>query len=160
MTWPAWIQSMPALSPIKEMTMHTQQMIATHPHVRGNANDALVRAIDAIADCALICTSCADACLGERMVADLTQCIRLNVDCSDVCTAAAAVSTRRTGSNEEVIKAMLDVCATACRRCGDECERHASMHEHCRICAETCRRCEQLCQDAAASITPGGSSQH
>jgi hypothetical protein len=141
--------------------MHTQQMIATHPHVRGSTNDGLVRAIDVTADCGLICTSCADACLGEAMVAELTQCIRLNLDCADVCAATASIATRRTGSNESLIKSMLEVCADACRVCGEECERHAEMHQHCRICADTCRQCEQACREAAASITPGrGAAQH
>jgi hypothetical protein len=36
---------------------------------------------------------------------------------------------------------MLDVCATACRLCGEECERHSSRHEHCRISVDSCRSC-------------------
>jgi hypothetical protein len=35
----------------------------------------------------------------------------------------------------------------------DECERHAEMHEHCRICAETCRRCAQACEALVAQIS-------
>jgi hypothetical protein len=62
--------------------MHAQQMIGTHPHVKGNTNDALIRCIEECFDCAQTCTSCADACLGESMVAQLTQCIRLNLDCA------------------------------------------------------------------------------
>ena len=38
-----------------------------------------------------------------------------------------------------------EACAAACRACGDECERHAQHHEHCRVCAESCRRCEEGC---------------
>jgi len=132
--------------------MHAHEMISTHPHVRGNTNDALIRCIEECFDCAQICTSCADACLGEQTVAQLTQCIRLNMDCADICTATGTVATRRTGSNEEVIRHMLNACMAACRLCGDECERHAGMHEHCRVCAEACRRCEQACQQAMASM--------
>lgn len=98
-----------------------------------------------------------DACLGEEMVAKLTQCIRLNLDCADVCAATGSVASRRTGSNEEVIRRMLDACATACRACGDECEKHASMHEHCSIRAEERRRCEQACRLAPESM--GGRHQ-
>ena len=132
--------------------MHATEMIGSHPHVKGNMNDALVRCIQACYDCAQTCTSCADACLGESTVNKLTQCIRLNLDCADICIAAGAVATRRTGSNEETIRATLQACAVACRRCGEECERHVSMHEHCRICAEACRRCEQSCDEAVRSI--------
>ena len=132
--------------------MHAQQMISTHPHVRGNTNDALIRCIEECYDCAQTCTSCADACLGESMVQQLTQCIRLNLDCADVCLATGALATRRTGSNEQLIVRMLDACEEACRLCAEECERHAQMHEHCRICGEACRRCEAACQEARQSI--------
>jgi hypothetical protein len=84
--------------------MHAQEMISTHPHVKGNTNDALIRCIEECYSCAQVCTSCADACLGEDMVQQLTQCIRLNLDCADVCAATGSVATRRTGSNEEVIR--------------------------------------------------------
>jgi len=119
---------------------------------RGTCNRALIAAIDAAYDCAQTCTSCADACLAEQMVHDLRQCIRLNMDCADVCAATASISNRRTGSNEEVIRRMLDTCITACRLCGEECARHASHHEHCRVCAESCRTCERACQEALRSM--------
>jgi len=133
--------------------MHVQEMISTHPHVRGGANDALIRCIEACYDCAQTCTVCADACLGEDGVRDLIQCIRLNLDCADVCAATGQIASRRTGANELTIKPMIETCAEACRLCGAECERHAQM-EHCRICAEACRRCEEACREAAGTITP------
>lgn len=132
--------------------MHTKEMIATHPDVRGSVNQALVDAIDECAACAQACTSCADACLAEEMVAQLRQCIRFNLDCADVCAATATIGTRRTGSNEEIIRKMLDACITACRLCGDECERHANRHEHCRICADACRRCQRACESAMKTM--------
>jgi hypothetical protein len=134
--------------------MHAQQMISTHPHVRGSANDGLIRCIEACYDCAQACTSCADACLGEEMVAQLTQCIRLNLDCADICVATGSVASRRTGTNELIIKRMIEACAEACRLCGDECSKHADKHEHCRICADACLHCEQACHEAAGTITP------
>jgi hypothetical protein len=132
--------------------MKTRQMIATHPDVRGNINDALIAAIDECYACAQTCASCADACLAEPTVADLRQCIRYNLDCADVCAATASLANRRTGSNEEVIRKMLDACITACRLCAEECGRHAAHHEHCRVCAEECRACEQACQAALRSM--------
>ena len=132
--------------------MHAQEMISTHPHVRGSVNTALARCIDECYDCAQSCVICADACLGEEMVQSLLQCIRLNQDCADICTAAGAVASRRTGSNEGVIRLTLQACAEACRLCAEECERHADMHEHCRICADNCKRCEAACREASGSI--------
>lgn len=101
--------------------MHACQMISLHPHVKGDVNEALARCIEECYGCAQACTSCGDACLGEDMVQQMTQCIRLNMDCADICIAAGAIATRRTGSNEETIRRVLDACATACRLCGEEC---------------------------------------
>jgi hypothetical protein len=132
--------------------MHAQQMISTHPHVRGGTNDVLIRCIEACYDCSQACASCADACLGETMVQELTQCIRTCLDCSDVCFTTGQISTRRTGSNEQLIASMLETCEEACRLCAEACERHAERHEHCRICAEACRRCETACLEAGQTF--------
>ena len=132
--------------------MHIQQMIATHPDVKGNTADKLLRCIEECYDCASVCTSCADACLAEPMVEQLRQCIRLNLDCADICAAAGAIASRRTGSNVQVIRAVIDACGIACFACGEECQKHASMHEHCRICAESCMRCAEACRDALADL--------
>lgn len=134
--------------------MHAQAMISSHPQVRGNVNTSLIGAIEAAFDCAQACTACADACLAEADVADLTQCIRFNLDCADVSAATGTLGSRRTGSNELIIQQMLEVCAEACRLCGDECERHAGKMEHCRICADACEICERACRAAAESVTP------
>lgn len=132
--------------------MQIQQMIATHPQVKGSTNDALIRVIEQALECAQICRACADSCLAEEQIAMLRQCIRLDLDCADVCDTTAKLAGRRTGSNEELILNMLQVCADACAKCAEECERHAGKHEHCRICAETCRRCETACRTAAPTI--------
>lgn len=134
--------------------MQVLEMIASHPEVRGNTNDKLIRAIEELLNCGQVCTSCADACLAEEQVAMLVQCIRLDMDCADLCFTTARVATRRAGGNVEVIAPLLTACIEACRRCGDECGRHARAMEmeHCRICAEACRRCEQACQEALGTL--------
>lgn len=133
--------------------MHAQAMIGSHPDVRGSTNDALIRCIEQCYACAQTCTACADACLAEDMVQSLRQCIRLNLDCADICGVTGRIATRRTGSDEEMIRRMLDACAAACRLCGEECERHASKHEHCRVCADACRQCREACEEACRSMT-------
>ena len=132
--------------------MHAEEMIRTHPQVKGSTNDALIRAVEECFDCAQACISCADACLGEQSIEKLTQCIRLDLDCADVCLAAGKIASRRTGANEPIMRRMLDLCALACRACYEECQRHAGMHEHCRICADACRACEDACRAAFQSI--------
>jgi hypothetical protein len=46
-------------------------MISTHPNVRGDPGEALVRCIEECFACAQTCTACADACLAEEMVRNL-----------------------------------------------------------------------------------------
>ena len=132
--------------------MRTQAMIQTHPDVSGSVNDVLVRFIEESLACAQVCTVCADACLAEPMVEKLRQCIRLDLDCADVCETAGRMASRRTGSNVELLRQVIAACETACRLCAEECERHSEQHEHCRICAEACRACEKACQQALPSV--------
>jgi uncharacterized protein DUF326 len=135
--------------------MNVQQMISTHPDVRGSVSARLVRCIEECFDCAQTCITCADACVAEESVQQLRQCIRLNLDCADVCGAAGALASRRTGSNEIVLRAALELCSLTCRRCAEECERHASRHEHCRVCGQACRDCERACAEAMSELGPG-----
>jgi hypothetical protein len=131
--------------------MLTAEMLRAHP---APANVALAGVIDELVACAQTCTACADACLGEHEhLGDLVRCIRLNLDCADVCEATARVLSRQTAFEPELARRLVEACAEACRVCGDECERHASMGmEHCRICAEACRRCERACRDAMSQL--------
>ena len=94
--------------------MHARDIISTHPDVKGNISEALVRCIDECYACAPACTACADACVAEEMVQQLRQCIRLNLDCADVCAATGALASRRTGSNEPILGQMLQICAAVC----------------------------------------------
>lgn len=124
---------------------HVQEMLQTHPRPATRDGDALAECIQACYDCAQACTACADACLGEPQVQNLIRCIRLNLDCADVCVTTGAVLSRQTEPDWSLLRAQLQACAEACRVCGDECESHAQHHEHCRVCAESCRRCEEAC---------------
>jgi hypothetical protein len=129
-----------------------KQMLDTYPRDFNLDAGQLAATIDALSDCAQACTACADDCLSEETVAELTKCIRLCLDCADVCTATLRVVSRQTDYDANVTGAVLEACVATCRSCGDECERHAQMHEHCRVCAEACRRCEQACNDLLAAM--------
>lgn len=122
-------------------------MIASHP-MTSDVSSARARCIEACFECASICTSCADACLGEQEPSHLTACIRLNPDCADICDATGRVITRQTNPSPPVLQAQLQACVEVCRRCAEECERHAAHGmERCRICAEACRHWEQACDE-------------
>jgi hypothetical protein len=135
------------------MTTTTMPMLETYPKSINLDRNNLATAIDALIACSQACTACADACLSEDTVAELTTCIRTDLDCADVCAATARVLSRHTGYDANITRALLEACATACRSCGDECARHADMHEHCRICAEACRACERACRDLLAAMS-------
>jgi hypothetical protein len=131
---------------------YAKQMLDTYPRDFNLDAGTLAATIDALSDCAQACTACADDCLSEEMVAELTKCIRTGLDCDDVCTATLRVVSRQTEYDANVTRAVLQACVAVCKSCGDECERHAEMHEHCRVCAEACRRCEQACNDLLAAM--------
>jgi hypothetical protein len=128
--------------------MSIRKMIAEHPDVKGHINEPLAEAAKHAMYCALICTSCADACSAEEM--DMTQCIRTCMDCADVCEATSRLAVRRAGSNEDALRAMLQACITVCEICAAECEKHE--HAHCQRCAEMCRECARDCREALATI--------
>ena len=114
--------------------------------------DLVLRCIQECLDCTASCTACADDCLGDDGVADLVRCIRLNLDCADLCDATGRILTRQTTPNLGVIRASVDACAVACSACVEECELHAAHHEHCRLCAVMCRRCNEVCGELLATL--------
>jgi hypothetical protein len=132
------------------MTVH--DIVNAHPQPTGLDREVLLRCIDECADCAASCTGCADASLAEPDVQELVRCIRLCLDCADLCETTERIVIRQTTPDLGVVRAVVEACAAACHACGDECERHAAHHEHCRLCAEACRRCEQACDDLVAAI--------
>jgi hypothetical protein len=127
-------------------------MLDTYPMDLGGVDKrALAACIEACFDCSQACTACADACLSEEMVAELTKCVRTDLDCADMCDTTGRILSRHTGYDANLTRAVLQACAQACRACGDECANHAGL-QHCRVCAEECRRCEQACRELLAVL--------
>ena len=133
-------------------TTVARAMIDSYPGVLKVDATAVAATLDALHDCIQACTADADADLREQHVADLVKCIRLCLDCADVCTTTARVLTRQTEFDLNATAPLVEACATMCRISGDECERHAHQHNHCRLCAEVSRRCEQECRDLLALL--------
>lgn len=92
-------------------------------------------------ECARVCNHCAVACLSEREVSMLTKCIRLDLECAEICRTAAVFIERDAVHTDE----LLSVCAVVCNSCADECDKHSHM-DHCRECADVCRQCAEACQ--------------
>jgi Domain of Unknown Function (DUF326) len=131
---------------------YARQMLETYPRALGVDAGVLAATIDALSDCAQACSSDVAADLGEPNVAEMVTCIRLCLDCTDICAATLGVLSRQADYDAMVTGPLLEACAAICGSCGDECERHARMHEHCRVCGEACRRCEQACRELLAAI--------
>jgi hypothetical protein len=85
---------------------HVTQMLEAHP--QATANEALTRCIEECFAYALTCTSCADACLAGEDVQELVRCIRLNLDCADVCDATGRVLTRQTTAEPRLARSMIE----------------------------------------------------
>jgi hypothetical protein len=123
-----------------------EEMLKTHPYPPIIEFEGLISGIKTINGCAKICVICADACVGEKDP-ELTRCIRLDLDCADICGTTATLLSRQTETNKVILCKQLKACALACNKCGQECEMHAEKYEHCRICAEVCFGCKKTCND-------------
>jgi hypothetical protein len=113
---------------------------------------ALAHAAQACVACELASIACADACLHEEDVSHLGRCIRLDLDCADICAATARLlsrghdlSSRGHDNDAKLLRALVEACARACATCATECELYAERHEHCRVCATLCRSCAEQC---------------
>ena len=98
--------------------------------------------IQALNDCAVECNHCSTACLEEENVKMLSRCIKLDIDCAEICRLAAGFLAR----GSEHARHILKECAEICRECAEECEKHAHHHDHCKQCAEACRNCAAACE--------------
>jgi hypothetical protein len=133
---------------LKEEGMsYAKQLLDSYPGTLNADAGMLAATIDALSDCAQACAADADADLSEQNLAEMVKCIRLCLDCVDVCTATMAVVSRQHDYDPAVTKPLLQACVATCKSCGDECARHAPHYEHCRICEQACRRCEQACRE-------------
>ena len=99
--------------------------------------------IQIVEECTAACSHCFDACLKEEDVKMMADCIRLDVECSEICSLFSKGLARDT----PFVKELAAACAAICEACGKECEKHD--HDHCQKCAEACFKCAKACKDAA-----------
>jgi uncharacterized membrane protein len=131
---------------------YARQLLDTYPTTYHVDDDLLAGVIDALTDCTQACIADVSADLSEPELAEMVRCIRLCLDCADICAATAAVVSRQAAYDAAVVRPLLEACVAICQSCGDECERHAPHHPHCRVCLEACRRCEQACRELLAAL--------
>jgi hypothetical protein len=106
------------------------------------AEPKIERAIQALQRCFQECERCAAGCLQEPTVADLRECIRLDLECAEACLGTARALLR----DSHLSGGWLTLCVGLCETCAAECERHAH-HERCRECAKACRACVAACRE-------------
>lgn len=103
--------------------------------------------ITLLSECASACHHCSVACLDEPDVQKLTTCIKLDMDCAQICEVSVSYISRAS----EQVKHLLKECSEICRLCAEECEKHDHM-DHCKKCAEACHKCAEACKKYTASI--------
>ena len=130
---------------------YARQILDTYPRTLNVDADLLAATIDALSDCAQACAADTDADLSEDNLAEMVKCIRLCLNCTDICTATAGILSRLAEYDADATRPLLEACAATCKSCGDECGQHAHM-PHCRICADACRRCERACRDLLGAL--------
>lgn len=132
------------------------EMLQTHPQKPTTHFDEIRAAIEACFETAQTATICADSCIGEENIAELRECIRLDLDCAEFCAATGRLIARQTHPQPDFWRAALQACIQACRSCAAECAKHAAHHEHCRINQESCERCMAACQRLLDVLPEGG----
>lgn len=139
---------------------HTQMLEAYPRDLGGIDKSKLAECIAACIECGQVCATCVYACLSEDMVAELTKCIRTNLNCADMCIATGNALSRHTGYDANLTKAFLKACATACKTCGDECSEHGQRMSTAgsvkRLAADAKRHAERSSRLSDAWIRPAG----
>ena len=77
---------------------YAREMLDTYPSSASADAEVLAAAIDALSDCAQACIADADADLSEQNLAEMVTCIRLCLNCTDVCAATLGVVNPPDGS--------------------------------------------------------------
>ncbi|RBW70960.1 four-helix bundle copper-binding protein [Bacillus taeanensis] len=104
------------------------------------AHEKYSSVIQALHECMEACNHCYDECLNEENVKSMSECIRLDRECADICSFLEQSLSR----NSPFIKETANLCIEACKKCADECKKHN--HDHCQKCAESCRKCADECE--------------
>jgi hypothetical protein len=83
---------------------YARQMLDSRPRTVSADAGVLAATIDALNDCAQACTADTGADLSEQNVTEMVKCIRLCLDCTDICTSTAGVTSRQTDYDANVTK--------------------------------------------------------
>lgn len=96
--------------------------------------------IHILGECVNTCNHCFSACLKEDNVKMMTDCIRLDKECAEVCSFTILMFHK-----SKFIDKYLELCMNVCEACGEECGKFE--HEHCKACAQKCKECAKACRE-------------
>lgn len=123
---------------------------AQQSHEHHHGKDHYDRCAEACGTCANECGSCHHHCatLATSGSKQHIATMRLCNDCQLVCSAAAALATRRGPLSVEQCKA----CMIACEQCATACEKFPD-DKHMSLCAKRCRECAAACKAMIAAVS-------
>ncbi len=104
-------------------------------------DDLLWTGIQRSLECYSICAEAVTRCLERGGAYAAKPVLHLLIDCSEICQITAGFMLR--GSS--LVRLMNTVCAEACLRCAQGCERFDD--DLLQQCAEVCLRCVDACRD-------------
>ncbi len=113
------------------------------PQGSSPVTEALARAAEAAAHCAVTGEICLEHCIrdlssGSRMMADCAKVVQQMIP---LCRALASLAAMGSPYAKEVAA----LCSRACAECHAECKKHAGHHKECKACAEACAACKEAC---------------
>lgn len=100
--------------------------------------------LEACISCMEACNRCFYRCLSEQNHHELSECIRLDRECADMCAFAVRAIEAESPFTAEICA----LCADVCEACAKECQMHN--HDHCQACAKACFTCAEACRKMAA----------
>jgi len=101
--------------------------------------DVYSELVDSLEKCDAACNNCAISSLDEDDRKPMSDCIKLSLECADVCHLALRLLARDSTHAVSTVK----LCMTICGECATECEKFE--YDQCRLSARACRRSEKQC---------------
>jgi hypothetical protein len=102
--------------------------------------------IHLLTECAITCERCVSLCMNEDDPSLMAKCIKLNLDCADMCLHTI----KSTTSNFLLVRNSLAAVKELCQKCAQEYRKFKI--DYCQACADICERCAAECHDQSLNI--------
>ena len=103
-------------------------------------NSETLLLLNYIYECQTKCKSCFNRCLEEQSLDVMRKCLKVTVECANVCELTASSIMFEGDFSPE----MLDICISSCEACRIECSTHNNIY--CAECAAMCGECSEACR--------------